>query len=37
VEPGVEIVFNGRYSFIIEGRLLFLGEKKNTIKLYGAR
>lgn len=37
IEPGTEIVFDGEYSFLIEGELIFSGKKKNTIKLYGAR
>jgi len=37
IEPGTEIVFAGRYSFIVEGDLIFSGKKKNTIKLYGAK
>lgn len=37
VEPGVEIIFDGDHSFIIEGELIFSGKKKNTIKIYGAR
>lgn len=31
VEPGVDIIFQGHYKFIVEGKLLALGELNDTI------
>ena len=31
IEPGVEVVFNGHYKFNVQGRLLAIGTKIDTI------
>lgn len=32
IEPGVEVIFDGNYGFLIEGEIKMTGKKKNPIK-----
>jgi len=34
IESGVEIIFNGDYSFLIEGEIKMIGKKKSPIKFF---